>query len=103
MTVTTKKIVINKSYGQFCVSHKAFLRLRELSQQETFSDQTGHSGVGAAETGNRSRKEGSGNARDRIACGAQHVVFSEYTGKMLWSSNKAETAAIFDRYAACRR
>jgi len=38
MTVTTKKIVINKSYGEFCVSHKAFLRLRELSQQETLQE-----------------------------------------------------------------
>jgi hypothetical protein len=29
-----KKIVINKSYEDFSVSHKAFLRLRELGQQD---------------------------------------------------------------------
>jgi hypothetical protein len=36
-----QKIVINKSYGQFCVSHKAFMRLRELGQQDSLleSDQ----------------------------------------------------------------
>jgi hypothetical protein len=39
MPVTsTKKIVINKSYGDFCVSHKAFLRLRELGQQEAVQE-----------------------------------------------------------------
>src|SRR5438128_11855197 len=38
MTLTMKKIFINMSYGEFCVSHKAFLRLRELSQQETLQE-----------------------------------------------------------------
>lgn len=34
------KIVINKSYGgTFCVSHKAFLRLRELGQQDALQEQ----------------------------------------------------------------
>lgn len=33
-----EKIVINKSYEQFCVSHKAFLRLRELGQQEALRE-----------------------------------------------------------------
>jgi hypothetical protein len=38
-----RKIVINTSYGDeihggFCVSHKAFLRLRELGQQEALQE-----------------------------------------------------------------
>lgn len=33
-----RKIVINKSYERFCVSHKAFLRLRELGQQEALEE-----------------------------------------------------------------
>ena len=33
-----QKIVINKSYERFCVSHKAFLRLRELGQQESLQE-----------------------------------------------------------------
>ena len=33
-----KKIVINKSYDKFCVSHQAFLRLRELGQQEALTE-----------------------------------------------------------------
>jgi len=33
-----RKIVINKSYEQFCVSHKAFLRLRELGQREALQE-----------------------------------------------------------------
>jgi hypothetical protein len=33
-----QKIVINKSCEQFCVSHKAFLRLRELGQQEALQE-----------------------------------------------------------------
>jgi hypothetical protein len=33
-----KKIVINKSYGEFCVSHKAFRRLRELGQQHALKE-----------------------------------------------------------------
>ncbi len=35
---TMRKIVINKSYEQFCVSHKAFQRLRELGQQEALQE-----------------------------------------------------------------
>ena len=31
-----KKIVINKSYDKFCVSHQAFLRLRELGHERAF-------------------------------------------------------------------
>jgi hypothetical protein len=33
-----RKIVINKSYEQFCVSHKAFLRLRALGQHEALQE-----------------------------------------------------------------
>jgi hypothetical protein len=33
-----KKIVINKSYEQVCLSHKAFIRLRELGQQEALQE-----------------------------------------------------------------
>jgi hypothetical protein len=33
-----KKIIINKSYGEFCLSHKAFLRLRELGQQDALKE-----------------------------------------------------------------
>ncbi|MGE0468856.1 MAG: hypothetical protein Nkreftii_003213 [Candidatus Nitrospira kreftii] len=33
-----RKIIINKSYDEFCVSHKAFLRLRELGQQEALQE-----------------------------------------------------------------
>ena len=33
-----RKIVINRSYGGFCVSHAAFLRLRELGQRETLQE-----------------------------------------------------------------
>jgi hypothetical protein len=33
-----KKIVINKSYNSFCVSHQAFLRLRELGQENALSE-----------------------------------------------------------------
>lgn len=33
-----RKIVINKSYEQFYVSHKAFLRLRELGQQDALQE-----------------------------------------------------------------
>ena len=33
-----RKIVINKSYEPFCVSHKAFLRLRELGQHEALQE-----------------------------------------------------------------
>ncbi len=32
------KIVINTSYEEFCVSHKAFLRLRELGQREALQE-----------------------------------------------------------------
>jgi hypothetical protein len=34
-----KKIVINKSYDQFCVSHKALTRLRELGQREALKEE----------------------------------------------------------------
>lgn len=34
-----KSIVINTSYGEFCVSHKAFLRLRELGQPEALKEE----------------------------------------------------------------
>ena len=33
-----KKIVLNKSYNSFCVSHQAFLRLRELGQQDALTE-----------------------------------------------------------------
>ncbi len=33
-----KKIVINKSYDKFSVSHEAFLRLRELGQQDALKE-----------------------------------------------------------------
>ena len=33
-----KKIVINKSYGEFFVSHQAFIRLRELGQPEAMQE-----------------------------------------------------------------
>ena len=33
-----KKIVINKSVERFCLSHKAFLKLRELGQQEALQE-----------------------------------------------------------------
>jgi len=33
-----KKIVINTSYERFCVSHKAFLMLRELGQKEALQE-----------------------------------------------------------------
>jgi hypothetical protein len=33
-----KKIVINKSYDEFSVSYKAFVRLRELEQQEALEE-----------------------------------------------------------------
>jgi hypothetical protein len=33
-----KKIVINKSYGEFFVSHKAFIRLRELGQPDAIQE-----------------------------------------------------------------
>lgn len=36
--MSERKIVINKSYGEFCVSHKAFLRLRELGQREALQE-----------------------------------------------------------------
>lgn len=32
------KIVINTSFDQFCISHKAFLRLRELGQAEALKE-----------------------------------------------------------------
>jgi len=38
-TMSTRKIVINKSYGKFFLSHKAFLRLRELGQGDALQEQ----------------------------------------------------------------
>jgi hypothetical protein len=35
---TMPKIVINKSYDRFCLSHKAFLRLRELEQPDALKE-----------------------------------------------------------------
>lgn len=35
------KIVINTCHGKFCLSHKAFLRLRELGQQEALKEPDG--------------------------------------------------------------
>ncbi len=34
-----KKIVINTSYERFCLSHKAFRRLRDLGQEETLHEE----------------------------------------------------------------
>ncbi len=34
-----KKIVINRSYERFCLSHKAFIRLRELGQQDALREE----------------------------------------------------------------
>ena len=36
-----KKIVINTCYGGFSLSHKAFLRLRELGQQQALAEVDG--------------------------------------------------------------
>jgi hypothetical protein len=33
-----KRIVINRSYDEFCISHKALVRLRELGQQEALEE-----------------------------------------------------------------
>lgn len=33
-----QKIVINKSYEEFCLSHKAFVRLRKLGQREALQE-----------------------------------------------------------------
>jgi hypothetical protein len=33
-----QKIVINTSFGKFCLSHQAFLRLRELGQQDALQE-----------------------------------------------------------------
>lgn len=37
-TDSTRKIVINTSYEDFCVSHAAFLRLRELGQKDALAE-----------------------------------------------------------------
>jgi hypothetical protein len=37
-TNSTRKIVINRSFGEFCLSHRAFLRLRELGQREALQE-----------------------------------------------------------------
>ena len=34
----TRSIVINTAYGEFCLSHKAFLRLRELRQPDALQE-----------------------------------------------------------------
>ena len=34
-----KKIVINTSFDQFCVSHQAFMRLRELGQPDALKEE----------------------------------------------------------------
>jgi hypothetical protein len=33
-----RKIVINQSYDEFCVSHKAFIRLREMEQPQALQE-----------------------------------------------------------------
>lgn len=33
-----RKVVINKSFGKFCMSYKAFLRLRQLGQNEALQE-----------------------------------------------------------------
>lgn len=38
-TASTRKIVINTSYGAFCLSHPAFLQLRELGQREALQEE----------------------------------------------------------------
>ena len=38
-TESMRKIVINKSYGEFCLSHAAFLSLRELGQREALQEE----------------------------------------------------------------
>lgn len=34
-----KQIVINRSYDEFCISHKALIRLRELGQREALEEE----------------------------------------------------------------
>jgi hypothetical protein len=36
---STRKIVINKSYGEFCVSHEAFRSLREMGQRDALQEE----------------------------------------------------------------
>lgn len=38
-TESTRKIVINTSYGHFCLSHSAFRQLRELGQREALQEE----------------------------------------------------------------
>lgn len=38
-TASTRKIVINTSYGDFCLSHSAFQQLRELGQREALQEE----------------------------------------------------------------
>ena len=38
-TESVKKIVINTSYGEFCLSHAAFLNLREMGQREALQEE----------------------------------------------------------------
>ncbi|MGH7164528.1 MAG: hypothetical protein ACREIS_03260, partial [Nitrospiraceae bacterium] len=37
-STSMRKVVINKSHGVFCLSHAAFLRLRELGQREALQE-----------------------------------------------------------------
>jgi hypothetical protein len=34
-----QKVVINKSYDQFCISHQAFMRLREMGQPDALKEE----------------------------------------------------------------
>ena len=34
-----KRIVINRSYDEFCISHQALIRLRELGQREALEEE----------------------------------------------------------------
>ena len=38
-TMAMRKIVINKSYGAFCLSYSAFRQLRELGQREALQEE----------------------------------------------------------------
>jgi hypothetical protein len=38
MGANMKRIVINRSYDEFCISHQALIRLRDLGQQEALEE-----------------------------------------------------------------
>jgi len=38
-TDSTKKVVINTSFGEFCLSHAAFRYLREQGQREALAEE----------------------------------------------------------------